>query len=249
MITPWQFQWFQTTYLFKIRIGLALFWGIFFSLFCALGVWQFHRYEYKKNLLAVYQQRVVGPPQSFQGNEPEFQLIKVTGHYLNQYTVLLQNRFYHGQLGWEVLTPFKVAHHSALLLIDRGWISRERAKQKNFFQVFPERGSETVIGQVKLLNEYQFILGKNILRPEVFPLVMQKIEIKKLSEVTHQLFYPFIVRLSASEPHGFVRDWVITTILPERHLAYAVQWFAMAAVLLIAYLSFCCERVIKNDKK
>ena len=33
-----------------------------------------------------------------------------------------------------------------------------------------------------------------------------------------------------------VREWPIVVMTPTRHYAYAVQWFAMAFVLLVIYL-------------
>ena len=244
-----QFLFCRKTYLFKLRMGIGLFWAVFFGLFCALGVWQLHRYDYKKNLLATYQQRLASLPKPFQADSQQFQTIVVTGRYLNQLTMLVQNRFYKDQPGFEVLTAFKIPHDEKLLLIDRGWISSQFREKGNLSTHSPVHGNDVVVGYVKFLNEYQFILGENILYPNASPIVMQKIDTKKLSEITHQAFYPFILRLSANQPNGFVRDWTITTVLPERHMGYAVQWFAMAFVLLIAYFCFCCERVKPNDER
>jgi cytochrome oxidase assembly protein ShyY1 len=33
-----------------------------------------------------------------------------------------------------------------------------------------------------------------------------------------------------------VRDWALPTLGIERHRAYALQWFSMAAVILILYV-------------
>ena len=88
------------------------------------------------------------------------------------------------------------------------------------------------------MPEYAFILGPNILQPNLKPLVIQRINLKELSAFEHWQLYPFIVRLDQADPHGFLRNWQLFNILPERHMAYAVQWFVMALVLAIAYLMF-----------
>jgi cytochrome oxidase assembly protein ShyY1 len=36
------------------------------------------------------------------------------------------------------------------------------------------------------------------------------------------------VLLDADAPDGYVRDWQAPTLGPERHVAYAGQWFALA---------------------
>jgi surfeit locus 1 family protein len=82
-----------------------------------------------------------------------------------------------------------------------------------------------------------------VLLHQASTLVIQRIDMKDIQRETHQAFYPFILRLNKADPHGFVRDWTITTVEPARHVGYAVQWFAMALTLLIAYFCFCIERV------
>jgi surfeit locus 1 family protein len=41
--------------------------------------------------------------------------------------------------------------------------------------------------------------------------------------------------LNADEPLGYVRDWQPTGFGPERHISYALQWWAFAALALGLY--------------
>jgi surfeit locus 1 family protein len=45
-----------------------------------------------------------------------------------------------------------------------------------------------------------------------------------------------LVLLDASEPEGFVRNWQAPGFPPVRHIAYAVQWFALALTLAVIYV-------------
>jgi surfeit locus 1 family protein len=244
-----KFHFFRQTYNLKFRAGFLLLSLFFISLFCLLGAWQLHRYHYKTILLLGFEQRQMAAPKPFLEltSSPflSFQPVTATGKYINELTMFVQNQFYQGQLGVEVLTPFQITGEQTLLLIDRGWI--KKSAQEALPTIERVEGEQHLLGDIKLLNEYQFILGKNILQPTQHPLVMQKIVIADIKQWTHHSFYPVIVRLAASQAHGFAREQVrvITTVLPERHMAYAIQWFIMAFVLLIAYLCFCCERVKK----
>lgn len=49
---------------------------------------------------------------------------------------------------------------------------------------------------------------------------------------------PFVKGGSLRQQAGnfFIRDWPIVALSPERHIGYAIQWFAMAAVGLILFL-------------
>lgn len=243
MSEPLQFHFRQKAYVVKFKWGFSLLCLFLFCLCILLGIWQLHRYAYKKTLLITYQKRLVDAPKNFKQvvntGDLQFQSVKVQGHYLNAFTILVQNRFYHDELGFEVLTPLQMAHDNTLLLIDRGWIKKPDNKLLPEIQTVNEAVNLT--GHIKLLDEYQFILGKNILQPNDKPLVAQRVNVNEFSQAMHQSFYPFIVRLNSNETSGYVRDWTIVTVTPARHMAYAVQWFALAFVLLIAWLCFCCE--------
>ncbi|MEO8401095.1 MAG: SURF1 family protein [Gammaproteobacteria bacterium] len=244
MTKPLQFYFRKQAYLIQFRLGFFLLCAFLFCLCCVLGVWQLHRYAQKKILVTTSQQRLNAAPipitELSKPNDYQFQTVSVAGNYLNQFTLLVQNRFYHDQVGFEVLTPLKIKGEEKLVLIDRGWIAKPN--NSALPKIEPVNSTQHLTGYIKLLNEYQFILGKNILTPEISPLVMQKIDLDEISQVVKQPFYPLMVRLNANAPNGFIRDWTITTMPPERHMAYAVQWFALALVLLIAYFCFCCER-------
>lgn len=231
-------------YVCKLRPGFLLFCLFFIVLFCVLGVWQLHRYHYKNNLLATYQHRQTMTPVPFQQlikstDDLQFQSVKVQGRYKNELTMLMQNRLNKGKVGFEVLTPLQIQGDKKLLLVNRGWVPTPTFS--------PVDGEQNITGYIKLLNEYQFTLGSNIANPKATPIVMQRIDVDELSQITHESYYPFILRLGATEPNGYVRNWIITAGIPQRHMAYAVQWFAMAFVLLIAYLCFCCERINKKE--
>lgn len=238
-----QFHFREKTYFFQFRRGFSLLCLFLFCLCLVLGVWQLHRYAFKKTLLTTYQKRLLDAPHPFgdvlSQKDLQFQSIKTSGTYLNSLTLLVQNRFYHDEPGFEVLTPLQIPHDKKLLLIDRGWIKQPENNVLPDIQAVTNK--QFISGHIKLLNEYQFILGENMLHPDSKPLVVQRIDINELSQMTHYSFYPFILRLNANETNGYVRDWTIVTVTPARHMAYAIQWFLLAFVLLIAWLCFCCE--------
>src|SRR4051812_4363649 len=116
------------SYMFKPKLGMSVFCVFFIGLFCLLSIWQHQRYFYKKSLLSVYQERLAATPQPFIDviKKPDFlfKKIYVTGHYLNNLTILMPNQFYHDHLGFEVLTPLQIPGNNKLLLIDRGWVEK-----------------------------------------------------------------------------------------------------------------------------
>lgn len=234
-----------------MRMGFLWF-CLFFIFVCTLlGIWQVHRYHFKKALLMTYQKHASQAAVPFlkllkSQEDVQFQHVKVRGYYVNDAMILIQNRFYHGQLGYEVITPLRIPGQATFLLVDRGWVAKPPTAPLPTIEgvVAPQQ----ITGTLKLLNEYQFILGKNIFDTESLPIVVQKIDIQELNQLTHLSFYPFILRLDPSNQNGFQREWTITTIPPERHMAYAVQWFALSVVLCVGYLSYYRRQRVRYEE-
>ena len=227
---------------------MAKFSLFFFLLFIYLGIWQIERYHYKIHLIATYQAAAQAAPVPIDTvnltHLPAFQHVTATGVFLNDKTMLLDNQDNNGTQGYDVITPFKVNQSTRILLVDRGWVPltsvgalQTHNLNPNASILKPILNQQQLRGYIKL-PEYAFILGPNILQPNLKPLVIQRINLKELSAFEHWQLYPFIVRLDQADPHGFLRNWQLFNILPERHMAYAVQWFVMALVLAIAYLMF-----------
>ena len=63
-----------------------------------------------------------------------------------------------------------------------------------------------------------------------------------LSKILHKTVYPFIIRLGKNEPYGFVREWPVIAMSPDRHRAYALQWFSMATILAILFIALNFEK-------
>ena len=52
-----------------------------------------------------------------------------------------------------------------------------------------------------------------------------------------------VLLLDKDQPGGFVREWNPVVVGPERHVGYAVQWFALAAALVILYVWVNLNRI------
>ncbi len=234
MLKRFQFAWLPT-----------LLCGFFELVFLWLGVWQLHRYHEKKAILMHFNASLAKAPIPFSElnlrHNPAFSHIQVKGYYLNDWTFLLENHTQNGQAGFEVLTPLVPNSNcgSQVLLINRGWIKEPS------YQTLPKipavLGMQTQTGYIKFHNEWVFLLGPNIIDTKAHPILMQKIDIPQLEKITHLSFYPFVVRLDPVKNSGFIRNWQPLNMLPERSLGYAIQWFAMAFTLFIAYFVLSCS--------
>jgi cytochrome oxidase assembly protein ShyY1 len=54
--------------------------------------------------------------------------------------------------------------------------------------------------------------------------------------VGEDLLFPYSVRIKAGETGALAVDWKVVNTGPAKHIGYAVQWFAMSAVLALMYV-------------
>ena len=58
----------------------------------------------------------------------------------------------------------------------------------------------------------------------------------KIADSLAGRLFPYPVRIDGGQTGALVVDWVFINASPAKHRGYAVQWFAMAAVLALIYL-------------
>jgi len=209
-------------------------------LFISLGYWQLGRAETKRVLMAqaaVGQKSTVIMSASNADQLPRYQHVRLSGWFDNAHQVLLDNMpSALGQPGYRVWTPMKLSDDS-IVLVDRGWVSYGDGANKppaESLQVSEQ--SRDVTGIVDELPRPGVRAGTAGIGTS-WP---QMLNFPTLTEL-RQLFGPKlqtrIVLMDADNVDGFERRWHITQGFgPERHIAYAVQWFGFAATLLVIYV-------------
>lgn len=241
-------QWRDKQYLFVPKLWPTLICGCLFLILIGLGFWQLHRYHYKQALLHSFEQHNPAQAQPFAAIQPlvhvNYVRVNVIGEYANQQQMVLINQTRHGKVGQDILTPLRIMGDSRLLLVNRGW--KQQLSFNQAIKVPPLTGTQTLTGYLYKPHRRRFILGENIADPQSKPLQMQRIDPKQLSRITGVKYYPYVLRLDPDKSSGFRRDWPIVNAMPSRHMGYAVQWFAMALVLIIAYVFLSTKIIIKR---
>ena len=206
-------------------------------LLTSLGFWQLAR-EHEKSIVLQTEQEMAGRDAvDWQVSSPmplPFQRIKVSGHYLST-VFLLDNQHHHHQFGYNVLSPL-MSSDGSVVLVDRGWVAGDPSRQ-----IFPQiHTPETVIkihGRVYFPSNKQWVLGPEVERKNPQLSLLERLDTKMVSKILQKKVYPFIIRLDKGDEYGFVRQWVIVSMPPQRHLAYAVQWFSMALTVFVIYIA------------
>ena len=217
---------------------------ILFPMLLWLGWWQIERADFKQAQESRVEAENARPPvrvgaelmeTDFRPESWSHRRVTASGHYLPR-QFLLDNRTRRGVAGYHVLTPLRFDEERALgVMVNRGWlpIGPDRSHLPEIAVLagkLEARGRSRVPGQA-------FLLGEAGYRDDTWPRVVQSIELGMMEQALGIDLLPFVIELGRSESHGFDREWrVYGGISPQRHRAYAFQWFALAATLLAIYV-------------
>jgi surfeit locus 1 family protein len=79
-----------------------------------------------------------------------------------------------------------------------------------------------------------------------YPRIIQAISLTELSEELNYKLLPIVIQLDKAESDGFVREWQPYYGTVDKHIAYAVQWFSMAAVLFLLFIKINTKKLISK---
>jgi len=143
-------------------------------------------------------------------------------------------------VGYHVLQLFQPAGGKPTILVNRGWVSRSL---------------ESIDALIK--TDINMIAGRVFQPRRVFHLgpitaenlqgikKIQYIDLTAIGKIFSREIAPVMLKLDPAQAACFACDWKPVYLTPERHLAYAVQWFGLASVVLIGfYLSRRCQTPI-----
>lgn len=215
-----------------------------------LGFWQLDRAEQKRTILAEQQTLAEQPAVDYQqldaGQFANYRNVSVQARWLPR-IFLLDNQTWQGKFGYEVIQAAQL-ENGQLLLVSRGWIQGS-LDRKQLPQVDTPAGIQLLSGYL-----YQPQATLQLAETETstgWPRVIQAVELEKLYKqvgITGRMPPLFLLRLDQYNPAVLTSHWQIVNVLPEKHTGYAVQWFLMAAVLVILFLVASFRRIRANEK-
>ena len=208
-----------------------------------LGCWQLQRANEKKQMVAAHdaltQKSIVN--WSFQASLPlQYERIRVQGQFL-PHVILLDNQHYQHRFGYQVLSLLRL-NNGHLVVVDRGFVEGDISRQQ-LPEIDTPKGVISVEGSVYYPSSRTWLLGNVFEKKQANTLVIEQVNMKFLRHFLHKSVYPFMIRLDKNARDGFIREWPVVAMPPERHYGYAVQWFAMASVILILFVGLNTHRV------
>ncbi|MEO1884982.1 MAG: SURF1 family protein [Methylococcales bacterium] len=174
-----------------------------------------------------------------------FRKVSVSGAFDGRQQFLIDNQIKNSQPGYFVLTPFIISGQKKAVLVNRGWIKANPLRtQLPDIPITNPKG--TITGTLNRFPSVAIHLAGADIPTATNPSVVQVVNANVLSEKLNYPLHDFQVQLAPEIREGFLRDWDTAEkklMPPEKHEAYALQWFAMALVLTLI-----CFRIFLKKK-
>lgn len=222
-----------------------------------LGLWQLDRAQEKIALQESFQElgsQQATPIENVPVAGLEFDVLQhqnrrvvMQGRYLNQQNIFLIYQTYEEQLGYEIVTPFKVENLDLVVMVSRGW-SGINDTQELAASLLPIEGQQTLQGQIYVPTPAQASRSSSLARVQ-WPLTIRYLNINELMPYFDSPLFPYVVRLGADQLGVLVRHWSEVMVDTGRNFSYALQWFAIAIALLIVSLILSSNILVLLRKK
>ncbi|EJM84019.1 SURF1 family protein [Pseudomonas sp. GM60] len=206
--------------------------ALLLPLLVSLGVWQLGRGAEKSALLHTYAERRAAEPMAStelpHTEDPAFRRVLLHGQFDAAHSLLLDNRQRDGKVGVELLQPFQDQATGLWLLVNRGWLP------------WPDRRTPpqfTTPAQALSLDAWVYVSPGATFQlhadPDstTWPQLITAVEPTRLWSALGREGFAYELRAENSLATNRA-DWPIVATGPEKHIAYAVQWFAMSIALL-----------------
>lgn len=243
-------------YEFRHKWGLTVTLAILLPLGLLLGNWQLDRAEQKRGMIALYEAHAAAAVTTLNGSEQDqqamlFRQVRVQGQYDLDRQILLENQKYNGIPGYQVFTPLRINGSANAILVNRGWV--KQGDDRRFIPDLPGSPEElSLTGRVANAPSVGIKLGAAGESGPVWPKRLIYVDIDWIvKEVGYQLL-PYIMMLPEGEADGLVRGrqslQMQGAMSPQKHISYAVQWFALAGLALLMYIVLSLKKYRKESE-
>ncbi len=211
-----------------------------FGLNVTMGTWQVQRLYWKEAMIAQVEEAnaqaplTALPPDDADWHALQFHKVNLHGAWVGNTEFHLAPRYFKGTLGYNIITPLKLAD-GRLVLINRGWVPSE----KKLIETRPEtkvRGVTTVEGLIRYGAERNPFTPKNQPARNIWfgRDVADMATDAKLEHVAPVM----IDQTGMQDVNKLPVPSDGTVKLRNDHLSYIITWYSVALGILIIFVSY-----------
>lgn len=224
------------------------------ALLLALGVWQVRRGGDKAAIIAERVAASKKPPVALlanghiaTGDAAAGRRVEVSGEYLPDRQLLLDNQVWKGEAGYEVWTPLRTSG-GQLVMVDRGWVALGKDRRHPPNPAAPA-GMQKVVGFWRHWPQPGIRLGQEVCPEGQWPRTVVYPEYPQVACNYDETLLDGLLLLDPHAKGGFPRDWEYLGLPPMRHYGYAVQWFALAIALCAIFIGVNTRKIRSSETR
>ena len=221
-------------------------------LFLGLGNWQLDRAQERRAIAQAIEAGRQAPAVLLTEDSDTEQLqpwqtANVSGQWLAQWSVLIENRSFEGRPGLWLATPLQLSEDTAILVL-RGWVPRPIGDQHPFETIKQSGQTVSITGEVAKRVPRLYELGQEPDLPsQPVPLDInaqgtsqldlnrlqrrQNLSVDEMSDLTGLQFLSVVLlQTDATDGSQLERGWPTPSIDANTNVGYALQWFSFAAI-------------------
>lgn len=207
----------------------------------AAGIWQVDRAHEKELLQEAYDRGAADAPASLSAEPADprqlrFRRVHVSGEFVPQAAVLLDNKVLAGAAGYHVIMPLRIPGSKKYVLVNRGWIAAG-SDRNTLPAVRTPAGHVTVAGIAVLPGRFVELSGTETSGP-----VWQNLTIERYRRRMGLDVQPVVIEQHNDLGDGLIRAWQRPDFAIARHYGYAVQWFSFCGLIVFLYVFFRVRR-------
>jgi cytochrome oxidase assembly protein ShyY1 len=169
-------------------------------------------------------------------NEYQDYSVSMEGEPLNS-LIFIDNKLVQGRAGFHVIVPYRT--DIGLVLVNLGWTPSTAIRGELPSLSLDLQSKVTGIVYLPMLNT---LISETNTDYANFPVLLQQVDLQEIEKHLGESVLPAVIRMN-TESSDFVRDWQAITMKPEKHLAYAIQWFGLAIAALTVFLLTFLKRL------
>lgn len=222
------------------------------ALTVSLGNWQLRRADEKLALQAAWDRAEQTPALPVAGVDivgvaDRLPLrVRLRGRFVFAHEVWLDNRQMDGQAGLMLVTPLQLAD-GAVVLVNRGFARRDPRDRTRLPAVERPEGEVTVDGLAMAHTARVLQLGENDPAGSG-PVVWQNLDYESFERASGLSVARWVVQQTNGADDGLLRNWPRFSAGVDKHYGYALQWFALAA-LITALTAFFGLRALRRRSR
>ncbi len=158
--------------------------------------------------------------------------IRLRGRFEHDRTVWLDNRMMGGRAGFVVVTPLRLEGTDMAILVMRGFAARDPADRQRL-PVIGTPDGDVIVEGLALAEPPRLLELGAAPPPGALPAIWQNLDYARFEQASGLRVARVVVQQRSDSADGLVRHWPQPSAGVEKHRGYALQWYALAALLAV----------------